>query len=206
MRWQKQEGSCGLADVGLAVIVGGRSRPMEARAPSSMESRARLKTGVAKYLPWGVAVAALVAAYLILRVIAGSMPPLMRRAEGVDEIIYLTGLDFPASATLVNSRLTGWPHASLAARLDIDRTDLETFMQSQRVRGKWKEDTSGFPSDFKGLDWWEPPVGSQDARTAYLRPPRRTREPPVQPLLVMDILVVAGDGDSAIVYIWAEGS
>jgi len=80
-------------------------------------------------------------------------------AGGIEEISDMMGVDFPASATLTNSRLMVWFGPNLYARIEMDAADIEPFVASL-PEPKWTSrderlgilDRTGEKND----PWWTP--------------------------------------------------
>lgn len=125
------------------------------------------------------------------------------RHIGLDEIADRTGLQLPASALLVNSWFGLFPRSQLVAQVHIDRADLESLMTAEPLCGNWTRDTDHFPPHLESIDWWNPPLNSQDVWVAYAEARPRIHEGLRQNLEALRVLVAVGDANSVVAYVWS---
>jgi hypothetical protein len=114
---------------------------------------------------------------------------------------YLAGLRFPPSARVVSSSYGNVVRANLRAEVRFGRSDLHSFLDSQRPPVAWSPEPGSSPSAAPG---GPAPHGSK-TWSAVVNPPRHHPRPPYQDLKVVDVLVTVPERGGVVVSIEGAG-
>jgi hypothetical protein len=116
------------------------------------------------------------------------------------EIARITSLTFPASARLVGSRLRTSLDSSLQAKVEMDRSELQSFIKSSPFAGKMSSnDRLGITNEAlrERPAWWDPDSVGAPTAGEVVRDGGHE---------VIRILADTGHGDEAVVYLLWEGA
>ena len=122
------------------------------------------------------------------------------RPVDLTEIARLTGLSFPASATLVESSFVAGPRPSLEAKIYIDRVDMDPFKESSQFPREWAEGWGIY--DPANVEWWESPTTGPDVWYTDVFTPRPTPRGMWTSFAGVVVVVAPRDADTAVVYIY----
>ena len=169
------------------------------------EQRSR-RVNLGASLPWGLLMVLVLGGLSLWGATEWIDHRMRPRHIGLAEIASLTGLEFPSSTLLVHSRFEDFPRANLLAELHLDRADLDGFMTSKQFSKEWSQESGAFRAGHGWIEWWNPPIHSQDAWVTFVPAPRRTPRRFGQRLSVVDVIVAVRDANLAVVCISAAGN